>query len=57
MISDIDEKVEGMCNKCKHEIEKSKCNRCGEEIKEEINSENKNFDESKFKTLAGDIDG
>lgn len=54
---DIDEKIEGMCNKCKAEIEKNRCTRCGDEIKEEINSTNKNFDESKFKALAGDING
>lgn len=57
MISDIDEKIEGMCNKCKMNIEKDKCNRCGEDIKREITSNNKTFDENKFKALAGDIDG
>ncbi|WMM26659.1 hypothetical protein RBU61_08270 [Tissierella sp. MB52-C2] len=54
---DIDERVEGMCNKCKHETEENRCNRCGEEIKEEVHSTNKNFDENKFRALAGDIDG
>ena len=46
-----------MCDKCKSDIEKDKCNRCGEDIKREITSKNKGFDESKFKALAGGIDG
>ena len=54
MKADIDEKIEGMCSKCKTEIEKNRCIRCGEEIKEGIHSVNKNFDESKFKAMAGD---
>lgn len=49
---DVDERVEGMCSKCKKEVEKKRCNRCGEEIKEEVHAKNKNFDESKFKNLA-----
>lgn len=57
MKADIDEKVEGLCNKCKQDIEKDRCTRCGEEAKEEIHSKNKTFDESKFKALAGEIDG
>lgn len=55
---DMDERIEGMCDKCKQEIqENNRCNRCGEEIKEEIYFTNKNFDEERFKALAGDIDG
>lgn len=53
---DIDIKVEGMCDKCKSDMEKDKCTRCGEEIKGEATSKNKGFDENKFKALAGDID-
>lgn len=54
---DVDERVEGMCNKCKAEIKKHRCTRCGEKIKEEVHSTNKSFDENKFKALAGDING
>lgn len=57
-MADIDEKIEGMCSECKAEIKKKTCSRCGKEIPNTTEIEtNKNFDEGKFKALAGDIDG
>jgi len=58
MMADIDEKIEGMCDECKAEIKKKTCTRCGKVISETSEAvTNKSFDESKFKAMAGGIDG
>lgn len=56
---DLEEKLDGMCDKCKSEIENDNtCTRCGkttgkrENIEKEIN---KSFDEDMFKKMAGEI--
>lgn len=58
MRADVDEKIEGMCSECKKDIKKNTCTRCGKVIgdKEKLET-NVKFDEDKFKSLAGDIDG
>lgn len=49
---DTDEKIDGMCGECKDEIKKKVCTRCGDVMNEEdVFDINKNFDESRFKTL------
>lgn len=53
LIIDQDEKIEGMCSKCKEDIEKDTCARCGEVIENQKEFvKNSSFDESKFKAMA-----
>ena len=54
---DIDEKLEGMCPKCKEEVTSSKkCTRCGKDINEEESFINPNFDMDRYNKLAGHVE-
>ncbi|WFD12455.1 hypothetical protein [Tepidibacter hydrothermalis] len=55
LMIDQDEKIEGMCSKCKEDIKKDTCTRCGEVMESErAFVKNSSFDESKFKAMAED---
>lgn len=47
---DNEERIKGMCHKCKLELEKDKCNTCGANIEQEYES-NPAFDDKKFEEL------
>lgn len=48
---DDDEKIEGMCLKCKEESNKKRCTTCGKDVTHEILNHNPNFDENYFNKL------
>lgn len=53
MSIDLDEKIDGMCEKCKKEHEIKSCNRCGDKLESKENLEiSSSFNEEEFKSLA-----
>lgn len=53
MSIDLDEKIDGMCEKCKKENEIKSCTRCGDKLENKENFEiSSSFNEEEFKSLA-----
>jgi methionyl-tRNA synthetase len=54
---DTDEKLEGMCPKCREEVTSGhKCIRCGRDIIEEESFINPNFDMDRYNELSGHVE-
>jgi methionyl-tRNA synthetase len=54
---DADEKLEGMCPKCREEVTSGhKCSRCGRDIIKEESFINPNFDMDRYNELSGHVE-